>query len=129
MSSAAFVLRPPRCVVTTGKMSEWGDFQALDDDEDIAIDMTEYAKEEDSQEYKAQVGSSLQPPSIEWDAEPIQVPQGKMNGVYTKMWMALFCVFHLTPLYIRIHSQLFLLCRNGLGIECGQCLGCLGSMS
>jgi hypothetical protein len=57
-------------------MSEWGDFQALDDDEDIEIDMTEYAKEEDSQEYKAQVGSALQPPSIEWDAEPIQVPQG-----------------------------------------------------
>jgi hypothetical protein len=59
-------------------MSEWSDFQALDDDDDGTTndDILEYAKEEDSQEYKAQVGASLEAPSIEWNAEPIHVPQG-----------------------------------------------------
>lgn len=58
-------------------MSDWSDFQALDDDEDLAVDMTEYAAEGDSQEYKAQIGAQLDPPTIENDAEPIFVPQGK----------------------------------------------------
>jgi hypothetical protein len=58
--------------------NDWSSFSALDDDEDfdVAIDQREYAAEEDSQELKAQVGSSLEPPTIENDAEPIFVPIG-----------------------------------------------------
>lgn len=54
--------------------SDWSNFSALDDEEDF--DTREYAKEEDSQELKAQVGASLDPPTIENDAEPIFVPIG-----------------------------------------------------
>jgi hypothetical protein len=63
--------------------SDWGDFTAfaddLDDDDDIKIriDRTVYAKEEDPQEVKAQVGVGRPAPTIEYDAEPIFVPQGK----------------------------------------------------
>ena len=60
-------------------MSDWSSFTALDDDDDdldMVIDTREYAKEEDSQEMKAQVGASLDPPTIENDAEPISVPAG-----------------------------------------------------
>lgn len=58
--------------------SDWANFGVLDDDEDLdsKIDTREYAKEEDSQETKAQVGASLDPPTIEGDAEPIFVPPG-----------------------------------------------------
>lgn len=58
--------------------SDWGDFAALEDDDDeILIDRTDYAKEEDTQEDKAAVGSEMRPPTIENDAEPIFVPQGE----------------------------------------------------
>lgn len=65
------------------QLSDWGDFSALDDDEDIDLlgidlDTTNYAKEEDSQEYKAEVGQGLPAPTIEFDAEPILVPQGSV---------------------------------------------------
>jgi len=60
--------------------SDWSNFGVLgdDDDDDIGrpIDTRKYAKEEDSQEDKAQVGSSLLPPEIENDATPIFVPAG-----------------------------------------------------
>ena len=60
-------------------LSDWSNFDYLDDDEDIdvKIDTREYAKEEDSQEMKAEVGSSLMAPTIEGgDAEPLFVPTG-----------------------------------------------------
>jgi hypothetical protein len=58
--------------------SDWSSFSALDDDDDLdmAIDTREYAKEEDSQELKAEVGASLEAPTIENDAEPIFTPAG-----------------------------------------------------
>lgn len=58
--------------------SDWTSFEVLDDDEDldIKIDTREYAKEEDPQETKAQIGANLDPPTIEMDAEPIFVPPG-----------------------------------------------------
>jgi hypothetical protein len=58
--------------------SDWSNFGVLDsdDDLDIPIDTREYAKEEDSQEDKAQVGGSLDPPEIENYADPIFVPAG-----------------------------------------------------
>lgn len=47
--------------------SDWSGFGFIEDDEDddIFIDKREYAKEEDDQEVKAQVGASLEPPSID----------------------------------------------------------------
>ncbi|KAL3897513.1 MAG: hypothetical protein SGARI_006899, partial [Bacillariaceae sp.] len=65
--------------------SDWSDFNAMDDDDDdeflmsegIAVDRLDYAKEEDSQEQKAQVGASLETPTIEGgEAEPIFLPPG-----------------------------------------------------
>jgi hypothetical protein len=58
--------------------SDWASFSALDDDEDFdtPIDKREYAVEDDSQEAKAEVGAALEPPSIDFDAEPIFVPIG-----------------------------------------------------
>lgn len=66
-------------------MSDWSDFQAMDDEDEEEenelfdlkmVDKREYAKEEDTQEEKAQVGASLDPPTIENYAEPIFVPTG-----------------------------------------------------
>ncbi len=69
-------LRPTRFWMS----NDWSNFGVLDDDEDldrvIAIDTKEYAKEEDPQEMKAQIGASLDPPTIDIDAEPIFVPAG-----------------------------------------------------
>ena len=63
-----------------GMSSDWSGFSVLDDDDDLdmKIDTREYAVEEDSQEVKAEVGASLEPPEIdpEYDAEPIFVPTG-----------------------------------------------------
>ena len=59
--------------------SDWSDFSAIDDDDDLdelRIDTNEYAVEDDSQEAKAQVGATLEPPEIENDAPPIDVPAG-----------------------------------------------------
>mmetsp|Transcript_9235 Transcript_9235/g.17378 ORF Transcript_9235/g.17378 Transcript_9235/m.17378 type:complete len:255 (+) Transcript_9235:650-1414(+) len=77
------------------KMSDdWSSFQALDDDDDIDDynsknnpqkdsnsnnpTSIQYADENDPQEYKAQVGSNIPPPSIEWQGEPIFLPQGSI---------------------------------------------------
>ncbi|CAB9520561.1 expressed unknown protein [Seminavis robusta] len=69
------------CSITTTRRfsSDWSDFTALDDDEDfddLRIDTNQYAVEEDSQESKAQIGSGLEPPKIENDFPPLQVPAG-----------------------------------------------------
>jgi sortase (surface protein transpeptidase) len=96
-------------------LSEWSDFQALDDndnDGNTGGDILEYAKEEDSQEYKAQVGASLEAPSIEWNAEPIRVPQGNIilqNGtkkVCTQKvsFPLVCCVFSHTSNFLSFHS-------------------------
>ena len=56
--------------------SDWVSFEALEDDLLDPIDTKEYALEEDSQDVKAQVGATLEPPEIERPADPIQVPAG-----------------------------------------------------
>lgn len=70
----------PSTMTVISMSSDWSNFGVLgdDDDDDIGrpIDTRKYAKEEDSQEDKAQVGSSLLPPEIENDATPIFVPAG-----------------------------------------------------
>lgn len=70
-----------RPLLLVSKMSsDWSNFGVLedDDDDDILIDTRDYAQEEDSQELKAQVGATLDPPEIgeEQFAEPIFVAAG-----------------------------------------------------
>lgn len=83
LAPSSVALVSPNCVgstrlSSTRLYSDWGSFTALDDDDDLdmAIDNREYAKEEDSQELKAQIGANLDPPTIENDADPIFVPAG-----------------------------------------------------
>lgn len=65
--------------------SDWSNFGLLEDEEDddllvsdgVSVDRRDYAKEEDSQEAKAQVGASLDAPTIEGgNSEPLFVPTG-----------------------------------------------------
>jgi hypothetical protein len=62
--------------------SDWSNFGLLEDEEEDdllagPVDRRDYAKEEDTQEAKAQVGASLDPPTIEGgDPEPLFVPTG-----------------------------------------------------
>eukprot|EP00558_Chaetoceros_sp_UNC1202_P007833 CAMPEP_0197244430 /NCGR_PEP_ID=MMETSP1429-20130617/9558_1 /TAXON_ID=49237 /ORGANISM="Chaetoceros sp., Strain UNC1202" /LENGTH=208 /DNA_ID=CAMNT_0042704791 /DNA_START=1 /DNA_END=628 /DNA_ORIENTATION=+ len=63
--------------------AEWADFEALDDDLDDeplppAGKMSElgYADENDPQEYKAEIGSSITAPEVDWEGEPLFLPQG-----------------------------------------------------
>jgi hypothetical protein len=81
-TAVAFSFAPPRRQASTTvslKMSDWGDFAALEDDDDLIIDsMVKYAEENDSQEKKAQVGALLEPPEIEMNAEPMFVPPGSV---------------------------------------------------
>ena len=67
------------------KMSDWGDFKALEDDDDPlyndAKDINDnigYADENDSQELKAEVGSMVAGPSMDWKGEPLFLPQGSV---------------------------------------------------
>mmetsp|Transcript_3657 Transcript_3657/g.10061 ORF Transcript_3657/g.10061 Transcript_3657/m.10061 type:complete len:208 (-) Transcript_3657:38-661(-) len=79
MPSTASGSRRRHAPATTLKMSDWSSFEALDDDDnDLLIDNKDYAEENDSQEYKAQVGASLEPPEIDDPriVDPIQVPAG-----------------------------------------------------
>mmetsp|Transcript_4181 Transcript_4181/g.4681 ORF Transcript_4181/g.4681 Transcript_4181/m.4681 type:complete len:203 (-) Transcript_4181:187-795(-) len=83
-SVLAFVIIPPLpsslpLIVLHG--SDWSNFGFLEDEDndDIIIDRKEYAKEKDTQEMKAQIGASLDPPSIDDDSvgiKPLFVPAG-----------------------------------------------------
>lgn len=83
--SAAFVNHGSKTIIKNAPVvvlhgSDWSDFGVLeDDDDDALIDRREYAKEEDDQESKAQVGSTLDPPSIDDETaafDPLFVPAG-----------------------------------------------------
>jgi len=68
-----------RCVIWRLLMSDdWSNFSALDDDEDIVgdFDTTDYAAEHDHPDTKAEVGSMVEPPTIDRPAPPIFVPAG-----------------------------------------------------
>lgn len=62
---------------------DWSSFQAFDDDDDLvfdkAVDRSDYAVEDDSQEVKAAVGSARKAPEIDRDAAPIQVTAGTLG--------------------------------------------------
>ena len=65
--------------------SDWSDFSYIDDDDDLLLDgddsmkAIDFADENDPQELKAQVGSSLEAPEVEWDGDPIEVPLGELH--------------------------------------------------
>jgi len=62
-------------------LSDWSNFSALDDDDDIVsgTNSLKYASENDPQELKAQIGSNLPAPEILGDhVDPIFVPQGSV---------------------------------------------------
>jgi len=69
---------------TALELSGWDGFEALDefdDDMDYMKDDGQpvggFADENDEQERKAEVGSSLPTPEVFWDGEPIFLPQGE----------------------------------------------------
>jgi hypothetical protein len=86
-------------IVTRLEMnSDWSSFKDLDDSDDDydadilgKVDTAAYAVEDDSPEYKAQIGAERAGPSIERDAEPIQVPAGE------SFFLFLYCTF--SPLF------------------------------
>jgi hypothetical protein len=62
-------------------LSDWSNFSVLEDDDDFSIPSrtTQYASENDSQEYKAQIGNQIPNPEILVDyVDPIFVPQGSL---------------------------------------------------
>lgn len=65
---------------TTRLYSDWSDFSYIDDDDDLldsdSMKSIDFADENDPQELKAQVGSSLEPPELDWFGDPIEVPLG-----------------------------------------------------
>ena len=65
---------------TTRLYSDWSDFSYIDDDDDLldsdSMKNIDFADENDPQELKAQVGSSLEPPELDWFGDPIEVPLG-----------------------------------------------------
>lgn len=79
-SSDVAVHSPP--LPTVLYMSEWGGFQAMDDDDEIVfgkkIDTNEYAVENDDPEIKAQVGANREAPEIDDPrrVDAIMVPAG-----------------------------------------------------
>lgn len=85
-----FETRTQQKECTRLSMSEWSDFKALDDDDDLYGDldndlppagkMTElgYADENDPQELKAEVGSNIAAPPVDWFGEPLFLPVGSV---------------------------------------------------
>jgi hypothetical protein len=80
--SSYHFMRPPHFSAMKNRSmlrmsSDWASFVALDDDDGNGkIDRTDYAREEDTQERKAMVGVSLDPPTILQHVNPISVPAG-----------------------------------------------------
>lgn len=74
--TSSFVISPCQSSlqrISTTKISSWDDFADLDDDDLLDDD---YADENDSQELKAEIGSSYEAPDIDWDGEPIFAEAG-----------------------------------------------------
>ncbi len=70
------------------QLSDWGDFKALEDDDDLYATPEDdlgppgkrvgYADENDPQEYKAEIGSAIDAPDVDWFGEPLVLPQGSV---------------------------------------------------
>lgn len=95
-SSSCCSLRPKSHYYQSSPLylSEWSNFSALDDDDDDYDNNTDtndndnfdgppgkrigYADENDSQEYKAQIGSTIPSPELSYHGEGIFLPQGSV---------------------------------------------------
>jgi hypothetical protein len=72
----------------TRLFSDWSDFSYIDDDDDLldgdgdSMKSIDFADENDPQELKAQAGSSLEPPEVEWDGDPLEVPLGEFTFMF-----------------------------------------------
>ena len=77
---SAHVVPSSSSSTTTRLYSDWSDFSYIDDDDDLldsdSMKSIDFADENDPQELKAQVGSSLEPPEVDWFGDPIEVPLG-----------------------------------------------------
>ena len=75
----------------TRLFSDWSDFSYIDDDDDLldgggdSMKAIDFADENDPQELKAQVGSSLDPPEVDWDGDPLEVPLGEFTFMFWLM--------------------------------------------
>ena len=68
------------------QLSEWSDFAAIEDDDDLFGDTGDdlgppgkregFADENDPQEYKAEIGNTIEGPERTYFGEPIFLPQG-----------------------------------------------------
>lgn len=69
------------------KLSDWADFAAIEDDDDLFDDDIKddlgppgkragFADENDPQEYKAEIGNTIEGPEVDWYGEPLFLPQG-----------------------------------------------------
>ena len=77
-------------------MSEWGDFQAMENDlldDTRMIDTRDYATEHDSPELKAQVGRQLEAPTIDHDVPPLFVPLGRCFIIGVLYFWYIFSTF------------------------------------
>mmetsp|Transcript_3089 Transcript_3089/g.4117 ORF Transcript_3089/g.4117 Transcript_3089/m.4117 type:complete len:206 (+) Transcript_3089:41-658(+) len=69
-------------------LSEWSDFAALDDDDLYGDDSSDelgppgkregFADENDPQEYKAEIGNTVEGPEVDWFGEPLFLPIGSV---------------------------------------------------
>ena len=73
------------------QLSDWSDFAAIEDDDDDDLfgsntsddlgppgKRVGYADENDPQEYKAEIGSNIEAPDVDWFGEPLILPQGSV---------------------------------------------------
>ncbi len=79
-----------KAAFTRLSMSEWSDFKALEDDDDDLYNDTEelppagkmtdfgYADENDPQEFKAEIGENIPAPTVDWEGEPLFLPEGSV---------------------------------------------------
>ena len=76
--TSSFVVSPvtltSQKVTSWSRIFSWDDFADLEDE-----DLQEtYASENDSQEYKKEVGSNFEAPDVDWDGEPLFVEAGEV---------------------------------------------------
>ena len=77
--TSSFVISPVTLsshkVSSSSRLFSWDDFADLEDDDLL---QETYASENDSQEYKKEVGSNFEAPDVDWDGEPLFVEAGSV---------------------------------------------------
>jgi hypothetical protein len=89
-SSYEYSTHRRRKSITEVQLSDWSDFAAIEDDDDLLFNsgsdselgppgkMQGYADENDPQEYKAEIGSTIEGPEVDWFGEPLFLPVGSV---------------------------------------------------